>query len=114
MPERFARIAALALVVALILALPLLFSLFATLPTRTPTRTPTLQIAFASPTAAPVTPPYEHAAADADAFAQSHAGMPQPRDARTVVGGPGRFADGFAYAKYFGHAGTRTRDLHFQ
>src|SRR5581483_7167326 len=57
MPERFARIAALALVVALILALPLLFSLFATLPTRTPTRTPTLQIAFASPTAAPVTPP---------------------------------------------------------
>jgi hypothetical protein len=57
MPERFARIAALALVVALIIALPLLCSLFATLPPRPPARPPTLQIAFASPTATPVTPP---------------------------------------------------------
>lgn len=48
MPERFARIAALALVVVLILALPLLFSLFNSLNAPAPTRTPTV-VAVAQP-----------------------------------------------------------------
>lgn len=56
MPERFARIAALALVVVLIIALPLLISLFGTLTARPPA-TPTVQVAVldASPTPPPPT-----------------------------------------------------------
>ncbi len=45
MPERFARLAALALIVILILALPLLISLFGVLNAPTPTRVPPTQIA---------------------------------------------------------------------
>lgn len=52
MPERFARIAALALLVVLIIALPLLISFFGALTAPIPTRTPT-QIALASPTLRP-------------------------------------------------------------
>ena len=52
MPERFARIAALLLIVVLIIAFPLLISLFGALNTPAPTRTPT-QIALASPTLRP-------------------------------------------------------------
>lgn len=51
MPERFARLAALALVIALIIALPLLMSLFASLQMPAPARTPTLQSAVGVPTA---------------------------------------------------------------
>lgn len=60
MPERFARIAALALLVVLIIALPLLVSLFGALNAPAPTRTPTIQIvvANASPTPAPATPTF--------------------------------------------------------
>lgn len=52
MPERFARIAALALLVVLILMLPLLVSLFGTLSAPAPAVTPTREIAIveASPT----------------------------------------------------------------
>lgn len=57
MPERFARIAALALIVVLILALPLLISLFGVLNAPAPTRTPTIQIALASPTLRPTDEP---------------------------------------------------------
>lgn len=48
MPERFARLAALALIVILIVALPLLVSLFGGLNTPPVTRTPTLEIVVAS------------------------------------------------------------------
>lgn len=56
MPERFARIAALALVVILIIALPLLIALFSNLAS-SPRATPTVQVAVldASPTLPPAT-----------------------------------------------------------
>lgn len=54
MPERFARLTALALIVILIIALPLLVSLFGGLTAPAPTRTPNLPtaVALASPTLA--------------------------------------------------------------
>lgn len=55
MPERFARLAALALIVILIVALPLLVSLFGGLGTPAVTRTPTLGIAVASAATEPAT-----------------------------------------------------------
>ncbi|MBI4672529.1 MAG: hypothetical protein HY741_12800 [Chloroflexi bacterium] len=57
MPERFARLAGLALIVVLILALPLLISLFAALQTKPPARTPTAQTAIAQTTATRSRPP---------------------------------------------------------
>lgn len=56
MPERFARIAALALVVILILALPLLVSLFALLQSNAPARTPT-HASLVLPTVSPAPVP---------------------------------------------------------
>lgn len=56
MPERFARLAALALIVVLIIALPLLISLFASLQTNAPARAPTATRAIAQNTAT-VPPP---------------------------------------------------------
>lgn len=55
MPERFARIAALALLVVLIIALPLLISLFGNL-TATPAVTPTVQIAVLDVSRTPLPP----------------------------------------------------------
>jgi len=55
MPERFARLAALALLVILILALPLLIALFAALQTNAPASAPT-RVSVNTPTSAPVLP----------------------------------------------------------
>ena len=56
MPERYARLAALALVVVLILALPLLISLFASMQANTPARIPT-KLSVATQTVSPALPP---------------------------------------------------------
>lgn len=56
MPERFARLAALSLVLVLILALPLLVSLFALMQTNAPARTPT-KASVMTQTASPAPPP---------------------------------------------------------
>ncbi len=54
MPERFARVAALALIVVLLIALPLLVSLFGALTAPAPAPTPTVAIAVVPPTDTPL------------------------------------------------------------
>lgn len=88
MPERFARIAALALVVILILALPVLVSLFALVRTNAPARTPT-RVSIVTPTVLPSplpsatftpvpAPPTPTVAATVTALPLPTAGCPNP------------------------------------
>ena len=56
MPERFARLAAVALIAVLILAVPLLFLLFTSAPQAAPTPAPTISNTIALPTATRIPP----------------------------------------------------------
>lgn len=75
MPERFARLAALALVAVLILALPLLFSLFALTQNNAPMRTPTRVSIATQPPATSIPPPTPLPSATS---APTHMPLPSP------------------------------------